>query len=156
MLIFHVAPSRHSLRKSVVLQRSKSKNLPCAYRCTIIDGRAEFFEDAHLAAVINAPTMTARMLCEACSIRSRRTDWNEPPQTQLRARARNCTGASFGVTTAGAAGFVASWPCVPRAAPADWPPSPSPRRRPLRQARHQDRCVGHGKAPFSRTAAGGP
>ena len=81
-----------------------------------------------------------------------------------RTRSRNCAGVSVGgagfrFTTAGAAASAAL-PPSPRAGPAVWLPSPSPRGRPFRQARHQGRCVGHGKArigsrppPFSNCQA---
>jgi hypothetical protein len=41
--------------------------------------------------------------------------------------------------------LLSSRPYAPRAAQAAWSPGPSPRHRPLRPARRQGRCVGHGE-----------
>src|ERR1700678_2986292 len=141
----------------------RAKILPLRFsRGAIIDRRAEFFEDARLAAVINPQTMIARMLCEACSIRSRRTEWNEAAAnaaTHSGARARHARGraiapASRAVARMAAQGqcLASPWqapqslrPCAPRAAQTAWSPGPSPGRRPLRPACRQGRCVGHGE-----------
>jgi hypothetical protein len=93
---------------------------------------------------------TVRLPCAARGYRCRRN-------SAARTRSRNCSGDSVGGSEAGACfGFTTAAdgvrplfslrPCAPRAAPAVWFRSPSPRRRPFRPGRHQGRCVGHGKA----------